>query len=71
MEKILTTLEEFWYKNTGKSINQEEYSAMFEFAKFHVEAALKTAAKTRKNGFYDSSKEEELIINSYPLENIK
>jgi hypothetical protein len=73
--KNLPTAEEFWYKNTGQSINQEEYSAMIEFAKLHVEAALKAAVKNveikpmEHAGFYmvDSGS----ILKSYPTENIK
>jgi hypothetical protein len=72
----LSTAEEFWYKNTGQSINQEEYQAMIEFAKLHVEAALKAAVingelthiKYTEN---DYCIDEKSIINSYPLENIK
>ena len=41
----ISTAEEFWFKNTGQNINQEEYSAMIEFAKMHVEAALKEASE--------------------------
>jgi hypothetical protein len=26
----ISTVEEFWFKNTGQNINQEEYSAMIE-----------------------------------------
>lgn len=68
----LSTAEEFWYKNTGQSINQEEYGAMIEFAKHHVKAALEAAA----NEYYPKDKENfELIagrfINAYPIDKIK
>jgi hypothetical protein len=66
----IQTPEEFWFKNTGQNINQEEYSAMIEFAKFHVEAALKSASEIilRNSGVNDF---EDSILNSYPLTNIR
>lgn len=55
--------------------------AMIEFAKLHVEAALKAASEkgealVRTNGEWTSSKvtarvNKESILNSYPLEKIK
>ena len=45
MSKILTA-EEIWFNNTGNKINQEEFSSMIEFAKLHVEAALKEASES-------------------------
>jgi vacuolar-type H+-ATPase subunit H len=68
----LSTAEEFWYKNTGQSINQEEYQAMVEFAKMHVKAALEAAA----NEYYPKDKENfEIVagrfINAYPMDKIK
>ena len=60
---------------TAKNIKK----AMIEFAKLHVEVALKEASKNSKvniNGFlqdYDESccVDENSILNAYPLENIK
>jgi hypothetical protein len=49
--------------------NIEEF--MIEFAQLHVKEALKQASLTRRNGFYDSEKEEKEILNAYPLTNIK
>jgi hypothetical protein len=68
----LSTAEEFWYKNTGQSINQEEYQAMIEFAKMHVKEALEAAA----NEYYPKDKENfEIVagrfINAYPIDKIK
>ncbi len=68
----LSTAEEFWYKNTGQSINQEEYQAMIEFAKMHVKEALEAAA----NEYYPKDKENfEIVagrfINAYPMGKIK
>ncbi len=65
----ISTAEEFWFKNTGQNINQEEYSAMIEFAKFHVEQALKAAAKSAK--FSLESGKGEVHFDVYPLTNIK
>ena len=45
VEDTIPTNEEIWFDNTGNKINQEEYSAMVEFAKLHVEAALKEASE--------------------------
>jgi len=48
--------------------------AMIEFAKLHVEAALKAAYDNIEYTEVDSSVPyvvEESILNSYPLENIK
>ncbi len=51
--------------------------AMIEFAKLHVEAALKAAVDNYELNDFDASGEyapdidEESILNSYPLENIK
>ena len=68
----LSTAEEFWYKNTGQSINQEEYQAMIEFAKMHVKEALEAVA----NEYYPKDKENfEIVagrfINAYPMNKIK
>jgi hypothetical protein len=74
MEQILTAKELF---DKLLSVNDEVTSTemMIEFAKLHVEAALKAAVKDveikpmKHAGFYmvDSGS----ILNSYPLENIK
>jgi hypothetical protein len=76
MEKIPTTAEEFWFKNTGQNINQEEYSAMVEFAKLHVEAAIKAKVAAMKEVSYEDSSYsinelDSFTKHSYPLENIK
>ncbi len=48
-------------------------SAMIEFAKFHVEAALKAACKYSKTSEIMGviGVDEDSILNAYPLENIK
>ena len=78
MEKI-PTAENFLYN----SIDYTEYNrfledkiieTMIEFAKLHVEAALKQASKKAicieyMEGEYDVKTDS--ILNSYPLDNIK
>lgn len=76
MNKEVPTVEETWFKNTGSSINQEEYAAMIEFAKLHVEAALKAATNNAKMDsdpfdYEDEWIDKDSILNAYPLENIK
>ena len=72
----ISTAEEFWFKNTGQNINQEEYSAMIEFAKMHVEAALKAKAnamteKSYEDSSYSMGELDAFTKDSYPLTNIK
>jgi len=82
MEKLPTTDD---VMNVYFLVDNEEAelikSAMIEFAKMHVEAALKAASEkseafVRTNGEWTSSKvtasvNKESILNSYPLEKIK
>jgi hypothetical protein len=78
--KNLPTAEEFLRKNIDYVLSENDCkedveNAMIEFAKLHVEAALKAAVKNveikpmEHAGFYmvDSGS----ILKSYPLENIK
>jgi hypothetical protein len=50
---------------------------MIEFAKLHVEQALKEASETKVEGYHGSGKynrdfsDKDSILNSYPSENIK
>jgi CRISPR/Cas system-associated exonuclease Cas4 (RecB family) len=84
MEKI-PTAEEFFDSSNLRVSYDTEYQyckraimeKAIEFAKLHVEAALKEAAKTKVEGHYSSqmfprtNEDEQSILNSYPLENIK
>jgi hypothetical protein len=75
----MKTAEEFLEKNnlpetlSGGTLKW----AMIEFAKLHVEAALKAAVDNVEMYDFDSHGEycpdidDESILNSYPLENIK
>ena len=69
------TAEEFFYQTTGVYINHKDIkNAMIEFAKLHVEAALKAKIKAMEeyhNDGYDIDEMDAFTRNSYPLENIK
>ena len=70
MSKI-PTVEEFYKQTTGCTINHGDVkTAMIEFAKLHVEAALKEA-KWRCDDVTNSEGLGLYVENSYPLENIK
>lgn len=66
----MITAKEYALQNMqGADIGEIE-SALIGFAKLHVTAALECAAKEA----YDSDndpKVERVVLNSYPLENIK
>ena len=61
-QEEIKTVDEFWFENTGNKINQEEYSAMIEFAKYHVERALKEA---NKKATMDIIYRDEAYTNEY------
>lgn len=77
MEKILTA-EEFVLKDgdgylAGDYTPKEVYALMIEFAKLHVEAALKAkiqAMKKYHNDGYSLDEIDAFTKESYPLENI-
>lgn len=96
MDKILTAAEYLdnttpgntWFDNEAKeSVVERSFSesAMIEFAKMHVQAALKEADNNAKviivdyeSGFNESDLptpiygvDSSSILNAYPLENIK
>ncbi len=78
MEKI-PTAEEFLRKNIDYVLSENDCkedveNAMIEFAKLHVEAALKAASenvKTKITNRNASYVDKDSILNSYPLEKIK
>jgi len=72
MEQLLTA-EEFANTHHPMKTYPVDWSIMIEFAKLHVEAALKAAGKKsiKKEGQITDRKLSESILNSYPLENIK
>ena len=73
----IPTAEEFINENGGflKYSSAQEFvecqSLMIEFAKLHVEAALKEAEIAGQNNWGNSKKMKDAILNSYLLENIK
>lgn len=74
--KIIPTAEEFLEDNlSNPTKGWSEKKRLIEFAKLHVEAALKTASKKTTYGMLVvplfNEDQREVILNSYPLENIK
>ena len=74
MSKI-PTAEEFYKQTTGCVMNHRDVkTAMIEFAKLHVEAALKEASeKAEWKGHTLAAVEicDYSILDAYPLENVK
>jgi hypothetical protein len=82
MEKI-PTAEEFLRKNIDYVLSENDCkedveNAMIEFAKLHVEQALKTASKGAKvvdvgidYAIIEWAVDKSSILNSYPLDKIK
>lgn len=85
--KIIPTAEEMidkWHVKAIETMGTSEHNPnllgeiMIEFAKLHVEAALKHASekaelsnKPKFSGDYNLVVDEESILNSYPLNKIK
>jgi hypothetical protein len=70
----LPTAEEFLKEaQSNPTKGWTTHKAMIEFAKLHVEAALKEAVKHLPfdDKMNQSLLDERAILNSYPLENIK
>jgi len=57
--------------NKRRIFNDEPIPAMIEFAKLHVEAALKKASEIAAANTVWGGRNKELILNAYPEENIK
>ena len=73
---MIPTAEEFYKQTTGCVMNHRDVkTAMIEFAKLHVEAALEAALEDSPHGSstdipsYEDMKDA--ILNAYPLENVK
>lgn len=77
MEKIPTAkefIENYIKENNDSYVDVED--ALIEFAKLHVEAALKAkgramAEKSYEDSSYSMNELDSFTRNSYPLENIK
>lgn len=67
----IPTAEELNEQFFGDEYRTDTNDLLIEFARLHVNAALEAAARTQRNGFCDSEKEENKILNAYPLDNIK
>ena len=68
--KQIPTAEQFLSRDESGVFNEVDIvQAIIEFAKLHVEAALKAAANDYSEGSSDIVHES--IINSYSLNNIK
>jgi hypothetical protein len=71
---MIPTAKEFWNESCKNDELKSPADIMIEFAKLHVEAALKEAYKNIEYTDADSSVlyvVEDSILNAYPLENIK
>ena len=75
---MIQSAEEFlknFHRQETHTLEEGVQEAMIEFAKLHVEAALKSAAfgaYTKDVKFTeDVEVDQESILNAYPLENIK
>jgi hypothetical protein len=72
MEKT-PTAEEFAKKHHPMKTYPADWNVMIEFAKLHVQEALKQASENVVSYVFGATTEvdKESILNSYPLENIK
>lgn len=68
---MIPTAEEFFrkFKHTHSPINH--HLALIEFAKMHVEEALKEAEIAGQTNWGNSKKMKDAILNAYPLNLIK
>ena len=82
MSEMLTAEEFLWDKRNGNGFHDHELpDLLIEFAKLHVEAALKEASEKAHHYHVATWKCEpkgiqpevnkDSILNAYPLENIK
>lgn len=75
VENGIPTAEEFAKKHHPMKTYPADWKMMIEFAKLHVEAALKKAsedAHTRDVPYTDDIEvDKDSILKSYPLDNIK
>ena len=82
-EYIENNMIDYWDGGSGQYKEDDVKKALIEFAKLHVEAALKQASKTSKTkrikvgetiNHYNINEnviDKRSIINAYPLTNIK
>lgn len=66
------TAEELYKSVTGVNINHKDIKkAMIEFAKYHVEQALKYASEEAVTINYGQNISKDSILDAYPLDLIK
>ena len=76
-EYIRTNLTDFWDGGDAQYTEEDVAKGMIEFAKLHVEQALKEASENGQAKYdnvfevYVSEVDKDSILNSYPLSNIK
>jgi hypothetical protein len=66
MENNIPTAESFYDKKDKNGLPMSFNEKMIEFAKYHVEQALKAASEE-----FNSKAYSEFVLNAYPLTNIK
>ena len=74
MENNIPTAESFYDKKDKNGLPMSFNEKMIEFAKYHVEQALKARDRLYQTHFNEINWTEEnkkFIQNAYPLENIK
>jgi hypothetical protein len=67
------SLHNMWNNTRGRGEWDEKaiINSHIEFAKYHVEQALQKASEDVKYDYSDIEIIQKLILNAYPLENIK
>jgi hypothetical protein len=74
-EYIKTNLTDFWEGGKAQYTGEDVAKAMIEFAKLHVEAAIKACIEDAPSGSSTDTVSQEDVVealkDSYPLENIK
>lgn len=81
MENKIPTAKEFLWNGTiitqgdtepyGRLPNDKVPLVMIDFAKLHVEAALKAASESESNGTEGYKIYKDSVLSAYPLTNIK
>jgi hypothetical protein len=76
-EDIIEKMPDYWQEGKAQYTEKDVKSAMIEFAKLHVEAALQAAADNAKldcdeeSDWNGISVDTNSILSAYPLTNIK
>jgi D-aminopeptidase len=73
-EDILKKYPDYWQGGKAQYSEEDVKKAMIEFAKLHVEQALKAASENvivHDDAFKEAEVDKDSILNAYPLTNIK